>query len=249
MFKRMERWTMTFWALAPRTVTKYLSFENQGRDSCKQTILPSELLFKFCESRNKFITWDAKHIRWACMTDAEQVWHVRMSCVWTATESDRWPDVTFLCFWQIESVPPSYFLYYQASWHCTACLELPWSWKLLPHRQAFLQCLQLFNSLGCHCLQFFTLSWAHTWFESGHRTVLIKFSLWQSTKFRTFVWDSLRGSDSIHYCVLEVFQTVTCQKALFVQNITLVHIRRLQVHVHHFPTFAKKSQQKYHIWG
>ena len=51
------------------------------------------------------------------------------------------------------------------------------------------------------------------------------------------------------YCVLEVFQTVTCQKALFVQNITLVHIRRLQVHVHHFPTFAKKSQQKYHIWG
>ena len=31
MFKRMERWTMTFWALAPRTVMKYLSFENQGR--------------------------------------------------------------------------------------------------------------------------------------------------------------------------------------------------------------------------
>ena len=156
----------------------------------------------------------------------------------------------YLCFWnESESVPRSYFLYYQASWHCTACLELPWSWKLLPHRQAFLQCLQLFNSLGCHCLQFFALSWAHTWFESGHRTVLIKFSLWQSTKFRTFVWDSLRGSDSIHYCVLEVFQTVTYQKALFVQNITLVHIRRLQVNVHHFPTFAKKSQQKYHIWG
>jgi len=84
MFKRMERWTMTFWALAPRTVTKYLSFENQGRDSCKQTILPSELLFKFCEARNKFITWDAKHIRWACiyMTDAEQVRQVSISCVW-----------------------------------------------------------------------------------------------------------------------------------------------------------------------
>jgi len=81
MFKRMERWTMTFWALAPRTVTKYLSFENQGRDSCKQTVLPSELLFKFCESRNKFISWDAKHIRWVCMSDAEQVRQVRMTCV------------------------------------------------------------------------------------------------------------------------------------------------------------------------
>jgi len=36
-----------FLALAPRTVTKYLSFENQGRDSCKQTILPSE---RFCSN-------------------------------------------------------------------------------------------------------------------------------------------------------------------------------------------------------
>ena len=70
-----------FLALAPRTVTKYLSFENQGRDSCKQTILPSELLFKFCESRNKFISWDAKHIRWVCMSDTEQVRQVRMTCV------------------------------------------------------------------------------------------------------------------------------------------------------------------------
>ena len=63
MFRRMMRWTMTFWALAPRTVTKYISFENEGRDSCKQTILPSELIFKFCESRNKFISWDTPHIR------------------------------------------------------------------------------------------------------------------------------------------------------------------------------------------
>ena len=62
MFRRMERWTMTFWALAPRTVTKYISVENQCRDRCKQTILPSELIFKFCESRNKFISWDTPHI-------------------------------------------------------------------------------------------------------------------------------------------------------------------------------------------
>ena len=73
MFRRMERWTMTFWALAPRTVTKYISFENQGRDSCKQTILPSEMLFKFCEARNKFIAWDTPHKRWARLSEAEQV--------------------------------------------------------------------------------------------------------------------------------------------------------------------------------
>ena len=106
MFKRMERWTMTYWALAPRTVTKYLSFENQGRDSCKQTILPSELLFKFCEARNKFITWDAKHIRWASMTDAEQVRQVRMSCVWNVIGAPIWNGIYM---YQIKSVPRCYF--------------------------------------------------------------------------------------------------------------------------------------------
>ena len=55
MFTAMQRWTMTFWSLSPRAVTKYLSMENQGRDSCKQTILPSELVLRTTKGRNKII--------------------------------------------------------------------------------------------------------------------------------------------------------------------------------------------------
>ena len=61
MFKAMQLWTMTFWSLSPRAVTKYLSvsMENQERDSCKQTILPSELILRAAEGRNKIIPWDS----------------------------------------------------------------------------------------------------------------------------------------------------------------------------------------------
>ena len=37
-FKSMERWTMHFWRLMPRTVARYISLKNQGRDGQKQTI-------------------------------------------------------------------------------------------------------------------------------------------------------------------------------------------------------------------
>ena len=72
MFKVMQHWTMTFWSLSPRAVTKYLSMENQGRDSCKQTILPSELILRAAEGRNKIIPWDSNHTRWCKLTESEQ---------------------------------------------------------------------------------------------------------------------------------------------------------------------------------
>ena len=66
MFKAMQRWTMTFWSLAPCAVTKYLSMEH------KQTILPSELVLRAAEGRNKIIPWDSHHSRWCKLRETEQ---------------------------------------------------------------------------------------------------------------------------------------------------------------------------------
>jgi len=72
-FKSMERWTMHFWRLMPRTVARYISLENQGRDGQKQTILDAENILKAADNRNSLICWDRQHTRWSRLSEEAQI--------------------------------------------------------------------------------------------------------------------------------------------------------------------------------